>query len=355
MCRAVLSLPVLRSLCLALLSLLPQQAQAQTQAFEIEAHVRFDSAMEQAELRLLSVTDLSAFEPLIRDFQMRNPTVSVDYTQVSSRELYKAVAAQEVAFDVAISFAMDLQMKLANDGLAQDHQSRTSRAAPAWSRWRHEVFGFTAEPIVAVTSERGFEGLPLPRTRQELIALMRDHPDRFSGKVGTYDIRTVGTGYLLGTQDANRSEAYWRLAEVMGALDPQLYCCSSEMLDDIGTGELHLAYNVLESYAKSRLDQQGGGQILRLQDFTHVVMRSALIPANAQSPELAGSFVDYLLSAEGQSKIASETAFPPLSSYDAASGGPLRPIRFGVTLLANLDRLMRERFIAAWEGALRLN
>lgn len=327
-------------------------------AFEIEDHVRFAAPSPASgageELRILSITDLTTFEPLIRDFQRLNPAVAVDYTQVSSRELYKAVAAQEVAFDVAISFAMDLQMKLANDGLARDHQSRMSRAAPEWARWRHEVFGFTAEPIVAVISDQGFQGLTLPSTRQDLIALMRENPDRFSGKVGTYDIRTVGTGYMLGTQDANSSESYWRLAEVMGSLDPQLYCCSSQMIDDIRDGDLYLAYNVLESYANTRLQGTTGARILRMQDFTHVALRSALIPVNAENPALGGVFVDYLLGSQGQAVLASETDFPPLASYNAASGGPLRPIRFGVTLLANLDRLMRQRFIAAWEGALRL-
>ncbi|CUH62766.1 Bacterial extracellular solute-binding protein [Thalassovita autumnalis] len=323
-------------------------------AFEVEDHVRFESALEMEVLKLLSITDLATFEPLIKDYQRLNPTVTVDYTQVSSRELYKAVSAQEEPFDLAISFAMDLQMKLANDGLSQPYQSRISRAAPAWSRWRHEVFGFTAEPIVAVISESGFDGLTLPQTRQELIALMRENPDRFSGKVGTYDIRTVGTGYLLGTQDANSSEAYWRLAEVMGSLDPQLYCCSSQMIDDIRDGDLLLAYNVLESYARSRLQEEDDAQILRMQDFTHVALRSALIPVNAENPDLGGSFIDYLLGPNGQAMLERETDFPPLSSYDAASSGPLRPIRFGVTLLANLDRLMRDRFIGAWEGALRL-
>ena len=132
-------------------------------AFEVEDHVRFESALEMEVLKLLSITDLATFEPLIKDYQRLNPTVTGGTTPKCHRvELYKAVTAQEEPFDLAISFAMDLQMKLANDGLSQPYQSRISRAAPAWSRWRHEVFGFTAEPIVAVISESGFDGLALP-------------------------------------------------------------------------------------------------------------------------------------------------------------------------------------------------
>ena len=79
-----------------------------------------------------------------------------------------------------------------------------------------------------------------PRTRQELIRKLRENPARFKGKIGTYDLRQSGLGYLFATQDARGTETYWRLTEVMGQLETNLYCCSSDMIDDVVSEKLIL-------------------------------------------------------------------------------------------------------------------
>ena len=145
---------------------------------------------------------------------------------------------------------MDLQTKLANDGLAQRHSSGQTQDLPDWAVWNDMVFAFTQEPAAFVVSNAAFAGLPLPANRQELINTLRQNPEIFEGRVGTYDIRVSGSGYLFATQDARTSDTYWRLTEVMGTLDPELYCCTSDMIEDVANGKLAIAYNVLASYAE---------------------------------------------------------------------------------------------------------
>ncbi len=48
--------------------------------------------------------------------------------------------------DLAISIAIDLQVKLVNDGYAARARMPETRRGPGWSRWRDELFGFTMEP-----------------------------------------------------------------------------------------------------------------------------------------------------------------------------------------------------------------
>ena len=67
--------------------------------------------------------------------------------------------------------------------------------------------------------------------------------------MGTYDLRKSGLGYLFATQDARATETYWRLIEVMGQLETNLYCCSSDMIDDVISRTFFFAYNLLGSYA----------------------------------------------------------------------------------------------------------
>jgi len=229
-------------------------------------------------------------------------------------------------------------------------QSQTE-SAPDFARWRNEVFTFTEEPAAIVYSKKAFKGLDIPATRQDLLTLLRDHPEKFRGKIGTYDVRQSGLGYLFASQDARNSETYWRLTEVMGSLGVKIYCCSSEMIQDVSTGEIALAYNVLGSYAATRAAQGADIQLSLPEDYTLLMQRSVLIPKASSNPELAGLFVDYLLYLAWHTTDDEVYPFPRLTSVDNHSGFPHLPIRLGPGLLVFLDKLKRQRFLEEWEDS----
>lgn len=332
------------TLCLAL-------SAGVVEAFEVEDQRRYPGSGD-AVLRILSTADLDVFEPYIIAFQATRPDLSIDYTVVSSADLHVAIR-DGAAFDLALSSAMDLQFQLANDGFAQRYRSETTEALPDWARWRDMIFAFTSEPAVVVISTERFDGLPVPTTRQDLIAVLRDHPDRFVNALGTYDVRESGLGYLFATQEARATDAYWRLSEVMGRLRPTLYCCSGQMIDDVAEGRLALAYNVLGSYAAERLARDSGGrvQILRMTDFSNVILRTAIIPAAAENDLDAGWFLDRLLET-GMRDAAGDWPLPPLEHDDQAAEPGFGPIRIGPALMVYLDPLNRRAFLGEWVNAI---
>jgi len=303
-------------------------------------------------LRVISTADLDIFAPLIEAFQAKNRSVNVHYVTASSAEVMKAIYKEDAPFDVAISSAMDLQTKLANDGYALAYRSAVTEALPDWARWRDRVFAFTQEPAVAVMSKQGFEGLRVPRTRDELIATLRENPERFQGRVGTYDVRESGLGYLFATQDSRQSESFWRMAEVMGRLHTRLYCCSGQMIDDVASGELALAYNVLGSYANKRLKDIDAAGVIVLGDYTNVMLRSALVPRSAASPDLGGRFIDFLTDGANRSVISGLTGLPALDPDILEAETAYRPIRLGPGLLVFLDQMKRRAFLRAWLSAM---
>ncbi|WP_424976360.1 ABC transporter substrate-binding protein [Dinoroseobacter sp. S124A] len=327
-----------------LLSLVGFLIAAPLAAFEIEDQARFGPEGATTTLEIISTADIAFFEPMILSYLAGAPDTAVAYTVASSAELDRALRSERARFDIAISSAMDLQTKLANDGLAQPHSSDATEALPDWALWNDRVFAFSQEPAAMVVSKAAFADLPLPRSRQELITTLRENPDRFRGRIGTYDVRQSGLGYLFATQDARTSETYWRLTEVMGALDVQLYCCSSDMIDGVVGGELAIAYNVLASYALGRTDRDAYTIILP-SDFTTLMLRSALIPAGAAEPETARQFVDHLLS-----ETFDGTALPPLSP--ASNDSAVRRIELGPALMVYLDRFKRRGFLSEWESAI---
>ncbi len=320
-------------------------------AFEIEEVTVFEGAAGGPALHVLSTTDTEAFAPLIAAFQAANPDVTVHYTVANSQEVYAAVYNEGAAFDLVVSSAMDLQMKLANDGFAVPHRSGETEALPAWARWADQLFAFAQEPVVLIANRDSFDGMPLPETRDDLIRLMREYPERFRGRIGTYDPNLSGAGYLFATQDARQSDTIWRLAEVMGGLEPALFGSSGAMIDGVRSGDLMVAYNVVGSYAAARLGENGPGVVIEAQDFTHVLLRTALIPRTAEAPRQGAAFLDFLLSEDGQRLIEADTGLPRINEAALAASPHLRPIRLDLGLLVFVDPLMRQRFLAEWTAA----
>lgn len=317
-------------------------------AFEIEDSRTYNGGAQ--ELRILSTADINVFEPIVAAFHAGRPDLTITYDVVSSTQLMQGIYDEGAKYDLAISSAMDLQLKLANDGFAQVYQSGATATLPDGLSWRNEVFAFTREPAVLVISEAAFEGLDIPTNRDGLISLLRARPDIFAGKIGTYDVRESGLGYLFATQDSRNTETFWQLVEIMGRLDARLYCCSGDMISDVASGKLAIAYNVLGSYADVRAQDTPGIRTIEMDDYVSVMLRSVLIPKTAQNPDAAGAMIDYLLSPD----VVAQSGLPPLTQ-DRAEGTASRPIRLDPGLLVFLDGMRRENFLRSWTGSILQN
>ncbi|MCB5198541.1 ABC transporter substrate-binding protein [Loktanella sp. TSTF-M6] len=313
-------------------------------AFEIEEVATFGAGAQV--VSVLSTTDAAVFAPVIAGYLETRPDLTVRYTVANSQQVYAAIAGDGAAFDLVISSAMDLQMKLANDGAARAFDG--GGVLPDWARWRDRLFAVAQEPVVMIARRADFAGLPLPQSRADLVALLRDNAERFAGRIGTYDPAESGAGYLFATQDARQSDSAWRLSEVAGSLHPQLYTTSAAMIDDVQSGRLALAYNVLGSYAAARPDP--GMVVIQPADFTHVLLRTALVPVTSTDPAAGAGFLSFLLSSQGQALLA-DAGLPPVSDTTITAAPQLRPIRLDPGLLVYVDPMMRQKFLTEWTAA----
>ncbi len=321
-------------------------------AFEIEASRTYSAPDGRTSLRIISTADANVFEPIILEFQRQHPTINIEYVIASSTELMRAIYEEGADFDLAISSAMDLQTKLANDGFAQSYASSATEVLPEWAKWRNQIFAFTQEPAVLVVSTRAFAGMDLPKSREELISLLRDNPQKFEGRVGTYDVRVSGAGYLFATQDSRNSDSYWRLTEVMGRLNSRLYQGSGDMIRDVASGDLALAYNVVGSYAMSRLADFPNIKIVQFEDYTNVMLRTVLIPRNARNIVQSGFMIDFLATLKLRPNLTKLTSLPPIDASQLQATSAARPIRLGPGLLVFLDRLKKQNFLKNWESSM---
>ncbi|MET0535974.1 MAG: ABC transporter substrate-binding protein [Steroidobacter sp.] len=322
---------------------------------------RVAEANEEGRLAIYSTTDAREVADLLRDFRSLYPQINVDYADINSTELYSRfiaeVAAKEGTADLLWSSAMDLQIKLVNDGYAQAYASPEKPNLPAWAIWKNEAYGTTAEPIVIVYNKRLVPAADVPKTRADLERLLVNNP-AYQGKVGMMNPERSGVGFLYITQDLQVTRDTWRLVRAMGRAHVQLYSSVGAVLERVSSGEHLIAYNMIGSYALEREVRDPAIGVVLPHDYTLVASRIALIPADARHPEAAKLFLDYLLSKRGQTflsrkhmnPVRGDVAAPADTHIDAAN---MRAIRVGPELLANLDQIKRLRFLKEWRGALK--
>lgn len=312
-------------------------------------------------LTIYSTTDSRLFAPVIDEFRREHPAIVVEYRELEAAPLLQRFLAEEKAkaprADVLLSTAMDLQVKLVNDGHAAPHYSANAARIPAWARWRDEAFGFTFEPVVMVYNKEVMKGRTLPRTRAALVAALRENPAFWRGRIGTYDIVKSSVGYLAASQDARRSSDFGPMVAEFRESGVRQFGTTGQLLQSLESGELALGYNLLGSYARSR-PASGKLQIVYPQDYTLAISRTAIIPKSAPHPETAHLFLEYLLSPSGQRLLANrgrlDAVRPDIDSehrtrqQSEATLGQLRPIPLGPGLLVYQDRMKRRHLLDLW-------
>jgi iron(III) transport system substrate-binding protein len=155
------------------------------------------AAKKEAKLVVYSTTDTAAVTPLIRDFVGLYPGLKVEYNDMNSTEVYNRFISETAAggsADTLWSSAMDLQIKLVNDGQAASYVSPEIPKLPGWAVWKNEAFGTTYEPIAIVYNKRLLAADDVPQSHTDLVRVLKEKADKFKGKVTSYDIEKSGLG-----------------------------------------------------------------------------------------------------------------------------------------------------------------
>ena len=319
-------------------------------SLQIESTNIYVNSNEEINLRILSSTDIEVFSPILKKFSESNKNISIEYIVASTADIYDEIKNnRDSRFDLVMSSAMDLQIKLANDGYAKNIDVSNKQTMPNWSLWQDKVIGLSLEPIVMVFSKKDVKNIP--NTRSDLISILRANSNYFNNRIITYDINKSGAGFLFASQDARQSNSFWRLSELMGSLNAKVVCCSRDMLNSIISRDKFIAYNIIGSYAEERAKSEKNLLIVYPSDYTLILLRSALIPITSKNDSNALSFLNFLLSSTGQNFLEKKGMYSVYNKKIIQQGN-IRPIRLDTGLLVFLDKLKRKRFLKEWNEAI---
>jgi iron(III) transport system substrate-binding protein len=349
-------------LCIGILLAAPTMAQQGQEVVSPEVQVAA-AAEAREQLNIVSTTDASEVTDLLADFRARYPAIETVYSKANSNDIYNRVvdpaSSSEAPGDIIWSSAMDLQIKLVNDGYAQPYVSKEIAHMPDWAIWKDEAYAITAEPIVIVYNKNLVAESDIPRTRAELTTLLTKKPDTYRGKIASYDPEQSGSGFLFMTRDARITKTTWDMVRAFGGAGIKLYSTTGTVLDRISSGEHLIAYNMIGSYAIERAKEDASIGIVFPADYITLMSRIAFIPVAARHPEPARLFLDYLLSERGQKFLLARSVGPVRLGLGADGVIPadrtdaVKPIHIGPELLTYLDQSKRASFLKEWRRALQ--
>jgi iron(III) transport system substrate-binding protein len=356
---------ILSAVILATAIALPAAAQAQTPAgYPADYATLIEAAKKEGKVVIYSTTDAASANPLIKDFEALYPGIKAEYSDLNSTELYNRFIAEAAANngtgDVIWSSAMDLQVKLVNDGQALSYASPEIKALPKWAVWKDAAYGTTYEPTAFVYNKRLVPEADVPKDHTALTKLIESKPDFYKGKITAYDPERSGVGYLFFNEDIKHFPGAWDLFKAMGKSGAKFYTSAGAMMERVTSGEHLIAYGVFGSYALSRSRKDPNVGIVLPSDFTMVTSRVAFISKAAKNPNAAKLFLDYMLSKRGQEVVAKADLYTLRSDIDGDAtlknvtkliGDKARPVPIDQTLLENLDQTKRLAFLSKWQQA----
>lgn len=315
--------------------------------------------LARRERALQIYTNTSLMGPVLAAFRRLYPEIVVRLEDMNSTRMAEQVEALanagEEGPDIVWSTAMDVQVKLINDGYAQAYRSPHRLAMPDGSVWRDQGFGVTAEPIVFAYNRRLVPQEAVPASHSDLLRLLETRRDVFDRRVTLYDAERSGVAMMQLSADTQIYPDAWRLMDALGATRPRVDTSGQRMMGQIADGRMVFAYNMNQSYGGSWAARIPDIGLVTPRDYHLSVSRVAFIPRNAAHPNAARLFLDYLLSRAGQNVIASLGIRPVRDDVQGArrpAAPGVRPIRVGPALLANLDRERRDRLLLRWGQAM---
>lgn len=322
------------------------------------------AAKEEGTVSVYTSTDAAQSQKL-QDAFTKKYGIKIAYNDLGTNGAYNQViseaAAGQTTADVVWSSAMDLQMTLVQEGYATEYASPEAGHLPAWANYKNTLFGTTVEPVGVIYNTKALSEDKLPKTYADMITFLKDNKTELQGKVATFDPEKSGSGFLHHSNDARNRPDFWDLAKAMGEDGAKIYSSSGGMKETVVSGENVIAINIIGSYALDWVKESPNLGVHFATDYTPAFSRLALITKDAPHANAAKLFVDFMLSAEGQSLLAEGglpsvredvTAGLNIKTLNERVGGGLKPIAVDEGVLEYMEPTKRVQFLNDWKAAL---
>ncbi|MFJ7998154.1 ABC transporter substrate-binding protein [Streptomyces sp. NPDC096310] len=267
-----------------------------------------DGSRSEQRLLIYSQTSQTNWQPIFDAFTARYPWLAdIRATNLGSSAVYERYYSEKATggspADLLVSNGGPLWADYATRDLAADYRSPEKDHLPDWAEILPGVWVFTTDASVILYNRKTLKESQYPDGLVSLADVVEAKPSRFRGKIGVYDA-TNAFGYSANEGYTSTVETGW---DTFGRLLPFTKADHSTgtLVEKVVSGEYDASFNMSGGVAIAAAQDSSG--LLGWSYYaegTVVMPRSASILKTAPHPNAARLFVDFLLSAEGQTAVA---------------------------------------------------
>lgn len=244
--------------------------------------------------------------PVIEGFNQLYPWVGVQTLDLGSGEVFERYFAEAGTGtqtpDMLVSAAPDKWLEFDERGSALAYESPELPHLPDFAQPLSNIYILSADPLVMMYNKRTLSEDLLPSSMAELAEVAQANPDKFNGKITTYDVGESSFGFAAAWSFAEKhGEDAWQWWEAIGPMTrPER--SSGPMIEKVTSGEYNVGYFisgiVLFPKLNDQLETIVGWSFL--ENGTPLFLRGMAIPKESNSPACSKLMLDFILSNEGQ-------------------------------------------------------
>ncbi len=206
---------------------IPAQAQGVPTGYPASYADIIAAAPKEGVVSVYTSTDQVQGKPFVDAFQAAYPGIKVEYNDLGTNGTFNRVILRSRRRAGWLGCRLDLRNGppdgAARQGLCRGLRLARGEEPSAWANYKNTLYANSVEPIAILYNKSGNGTLPLPKTRADLIKLMRDHKDALKGKGASMDPEKSGTGFLFFTNDVKEQKDAWDMIAAFGATDAKVY------------------------------------------------------------------------------------------------------------------------------------
>ncbi|HUP27731.1 MAG TPA: ABC transporter substrate-binding protein [Chloroflexia bacterium] len=314
-----------------------------------------------------SIMSEKNWKPVLEGFNAKYPWIKVTTSDLGAYEVferyYTESAGNARTADMIFTTAPDGWINFAKKGGVDPYLSKEDANLPAAAKIDKGLYAVSIDPMVFIWNKKLLTDPP--KTMAELIAQIQKDPNKYAGKLVSYDAAGEGFGYGLNWYYTKaKGDEGWKNLEVIGSTKPKILTSGGKMIDSVVAGETILGYFVSNITVQPRI--AAAKEILDysfVPDAQVVAVRGMAVTKAAKSPNSAHLLLDYILSPEGQVAFAkggltayradvADKAPLHLSLVSKAVGGDDKLI-YAHPDAELADPAKHDEFLARWKKALQ--
>lgn len=269
-----------------------------------------EAAKREGKIVIYSSLDRPSAEPILKKFKDLYPFIDVEYLEMGTATIFSRFRSEASSgaptADIIWSPAADLQLILINEGNAQPYRLTTYDQLPQDIKYKDLAYVSSWTLVAPIYNKDKIPENLRPKSYKDILNLMESRKDLFQkGSVCVFD--PIRSGYALTFMYYQRKymePLFTSILSKAAEIGAQLHASSGPQIERVKTGECIMSTDLVANYAfrDAQTDPRLG--VFIPEDYAILVPRIMFITKQAQHPNSAKLFLEFIFSDEGQRLLA---------------------------------------------------